>query len=224
MCGAASLAMVYRSFGKQSSQRRIWERIARPGPNARRAARTNLLAVNALHHGLSALVLQASDPWQTLVQSAATGVRVILNHRLQADSPLGHYSVLVGIDDREVTLHDPQFGPNRRLERDELLDLWRPTPGPCEIVGQILVAIAPPEEDTAPCEFCGTTLPRSVPCPACQAAIPLQPTAPLGCVQETCPARTWRHLFCPYCDHTLSVAGFARIQPSRPPTTIPASP
>ena len=27
--------------------------------------------VNALHHGLSALVVQASDPWQTLVQSAA---------------------------------------------------------------------------------------------------------------------------------------------------------
>ena len=204
MCGAASLCMVYRSFGNGGSQRRIWERIARPDREGKRAARTNLLAVNALHHGLSAVVVRASAPWQTLVKCAAGGVRVVLNHRLAADSPLGHYTVLVKIQDRHVVLHDPQFGPNRRLTRDELLDLWRPINGRCEIVGHILVAIVQPNEDSAACGLCGTAAPKSVFCPGCNSTIPLQPTAALGCALKDCPARTWRYLFCPYCDRRFS--------------------
>jgi hypothetical protein len=196
--------MVYRSLGKDVSQRRIWERIARPGPNGKRAARTNLLAVNALHHGLFALVIQASHPWQTLTQSAAAGVRVILNHRLATDSPAGHYSVLVRIDDREVILHDPQFGPDRCLPRAELLDLWQPNGSPVEITGRVLVAIATVEKASAACVLCGSEVPLSVLCPACRSALPLRPAAALGCVQNACPMRTWQRLFCPYCDYGLS--------------------
>ncbi len=204
MCGAAALCMVYRSFGGGGSQWRVWERIARPDCRGKRAARTSLLAVNSLHHGLSAMVVEASDPWQTLVRCATGGVRVVLNHRLDLDSPLGHYTVLVEAGEQHVVVHDPQFGPNRRLTRSELLELWRPANGSCEIVGHILVAIARPDEASAGCELCGTPVPESIFCPGCRSAIPLRPTAALGCVQRDCPARTWRHLFCPYCDRRMS--------------------
>ncbi len=40
-----------------------------------------------------------------------SGTRVVLNHRLDAASALGHYTVLVKLDREGVVLHDPHFGP-----------------------------------------------------------------------------------------------------------------
>ena len=204
MCGAAALCMVFRSLGIHASQHDLWEQIARRDRKGTRAARTYLLAANALQHDLSALVVRASDPWRTLRRCAAAGIRVILNHRLKADSPLGHFTVLLGVEGETVILHDPQFGPERRFDRADLLKLWLPLPGGSEIAGNTLAAFSRPGPDPATCAGCGTEVPPFIPCPGCRAPIPLRPHAVLGCLGEGCPERLWQRLFCPSCDRSLT--------------------
>jgi len=204
MCGAAALSMVYRSLGIGGTQQEVWERIARGDRHGTRAARTHLLAHDALEQGLAALVVQAADPWQTLTRCAAAGVRAILNHRLKADSPLGHYTVLLGVEGDEAILHDPQLGPRRRLDRAELLELWRPSARRSEIPGHTLVAFSRSGPASASCPRCGTGIPPSIPCPGCRNPIPLRPAAVLGCIEPHCPERLWQRIFCPDCDRGLT--------------------
>ena len=205
MCGAAALCMVYRSLGvRRVSQQGLWEQIARPDRNETRAARTHLLAASALRHGLTAVCFEASKPWQVLQRCVAGSVRAILNHRVRPDSPLGHYAVLVGIDEKEAILHDPQLGPDRRLARDELLALWRPADDDSEVAGHVLVAIGPPATGAASCGVCDAALPSAIACPKCKSEIPLRPGGVLGCAGRSCPARLWKRLFCPYCDATVT--------------------
>ncbi len=202
-CGAAALCMAYRSLGIRQSQDMIWEQISQADASGRRVARTYLLARNALHHGLAALVLRAQPSRDAFTRWLDAGVRIILNHRLQADAPWGHYSVLVATEPAAVTVHDPQLGPDRRLAWPELLALWEPLPGGSEIGGRILVAVARRHAGAplaAGCSSCGTALPREVTCPRCRSRIPLEPQAVLGCAAAACLQRTWETLFCPYCD------------------------
>ena len=163
------------------------------------AAFTKLVR-HALDRGLSAAVLQAARPWDTLASCWFTGARVILNHRLRPDSPLGHFSVLAGFDDDEVFVHDPQFGPFRRLTRDRLLRLWLPSAGGSEIVGHVLVAIASRDDQPNRCDSCGAMVPAQVGCGRCGNLVPLRPVAALGCSKRDCGARLWKYVFCPCCD------------------------
>jgi hypothetical protein len=204
-CGAAALCMVYRSFGLASSQAEVWPRIARHNRAGVPAARTHLLAADALRRGLAALVVQAGNPAQILERAGAAGLRVILNHRLQEGSPAGHYTVLVGLDEEQIILHDPQHGPNRRLARSHLLELWRPHVTGSEIVGQVLVALSNTSNCLRQCSACGTSTPHAVTCPGCLQPFALQPAAILGCVKPGCSNRTWQRLYCPLCDASVSV-------------------
>jgi hypothetical protein len=203
MCGAAALCMVYRSLGVESSQHRLWEQIARPDSGGTRAARTHLLAASAMRHGLASVCLEASRPWLVLQHLASRGVRAVLNHRLRPGSPLGHYTVLVGIDGGQAILHDPQLGPDRRLARDDLLALWRPADDDSEVAGHVLVAIGPPETRAAACRVCTAAIPASTTCPRCRSEVPLRPGVALGCGHQKCPGRLWKRLFCPYCDASI---------------------
>ncbi len=125
-CGAACLSMVYHSFGKEVPQSEIWPAIAKQNRFGSLASTTHLMALDALGRGFAAVAIQARHPLQALGLCREPGVRAILNHRLQPDSPAGHYSVLVDLDDKNVVLHDPFLGPSRRLSHAELLDLWQP--------------------------------------------------------------------------------------------------
>ena len=131
-------------------------------------------------------------------------LQVILNHRIEPSSPVGHYSVLVRLGAEDVFLHDPQFGPSRHLSRNSLLKLWCAEPGSSDIAGCVLVAFAntPPRATT--CPVCNTTSPLAVRCPTCLSPIPLHPAAVLGCVAGSCQMRTWERVFCPQCDQGIS--------------------
>jgi hypothetical protein len=199
-CGAAALCMVYRSFGLECTQAEIWRRIAQPGPWGLDRTNTRVLCADALSRGLGALVVRASEPWQTLTSGTIRGIRLILNHRVNTTKPEGHYTVLVGVDDRDAILHDPQSGPSRYLTRSELLELWRQDHGQSEISGQVLVAFSNIGTAAAECALCGAITPASVPCVNCREPIPLHASAILGCANAVCHARTWERVFCPYCD------------------------
>ena len=203
MCGAAALAMVYRSLDLSCSQREVWGEIAQPDRDGRLAAKTHLLARDAVRRGLAAVVLEAADPWPILGRAAATETRVILNHRLEAESSSGHYTVLVDVDEEHVTLHDPRLGPFRRIGRAEFLELWLPGSDPSEIVGHVLIGIETSSELRRDCPVCGTAVPRTAICAGCGATIRLRPVAVLGCVRADCSNRIWRRVFCPECDEGM---------------------
>jgi len=201
-CGAACLSMVYRSLGKEVQQSEIWPAIAKQNRFGSLASTTHLMAQDALNRGFAAVAIQARYPLQVLRLARDGGIRAILNLRLQSSGPAGHYAVLVGLDDRNVVLHDPFFGPSRSLPHAELLELWLPYFANSEIVGNVLIAVAPEGElpETA-CEFCRTPMPPSVECPRCGKAVGLQPRAVLGCFNDACIARMWSNICCPFCDH-----------------------
>lgn len=201
-CGAACLSMVYRSFGQDIPQAEIWSAIAKENRFGSLASTTHLMARDALARGFSAVAIQARHPLVVLRLCRDVGIRPILNHRLQADAPTGHYTVLVDIDDKSVVLHDPFHGPSRRLSHAEILELWQPRFPNAEIAGNVVIGVVAGPAAAVSCALCRTPIPASVPCPRCHQPVGLQPGALLGCVSSTCIGRMWNYLCCASCDYT----------------------
>jgi hypothetical protein len=200
-CGAACLSMVYHSLGKEVQQGEIWPAIAKPNRFGSVASTTHLMVRDAMNRGFAAVAIQARHPMQVLWLCRQTGIRAILNHRLQRDSAAGHYTVLVDLDDKTVVLHDPFLGPSQRLSHAELLELWQPHFPNAEIAGNVLIGVAALPSVVPACQFCHTTIPTKVDCPKCKQSVGLQPGALLGCVTDGCIARMWNYVCCPSCDY-----------------------
>jgi len=230
-CGAACLSMVYRSLGKDVPQTEVWPLIAKPNRFGAVSSTTYLMAQDAINRGFRAVALQARHPLQTLRLCRESGVCAILNHRPQAGSSTGHYSVLVDVLERDAILHDPAYGPSRRVAHAELLALWQPGSPDSEISGFVLIAIAAPKPPSArACEFCHVPFPAGAECPGCKKPVVLLPDEPLGCANTACIARTWNYICCPYCDQaftfnadTSSSAGVPPHPPRQPGASSPGS-
>ncbi len=207
MCGAAALCMVYRSLGRACCQAEVWQRIARPNGRGSRRTRTYLLAKDTINRGLAAIVIQASEPWPLLLQCQEHGVKVILSHRLRPGSRSGHYTVLLGVNEASLLLPDPQLGPERSVVREELLELWRPGLAGSEVAGNGPVAISDRPAPPQACHLCGRKAPASSRCAKCDQEISLRLGAVLGCISAHCPARTWRQIYCPFCDREMAEIG-----------------
>lgn len=218
-CGAACLAMVYRSLGKEVPQAEIWPLIAKQNRFGSIASTTHLMALHALSQDFQAIVIQARHPLQVLRLCREGGIRAILNLRLQADAYAGHYAVLVDIDDTHVVIHDPLLGPARRLSHSELLSLWHSQVPNSEILGNVVIGIAASKAALPPCEYCHTRTPDKVDCPRCGKGVTLHPALLMGCIRDGCIARMWNYLCCPSCDYVWSFneAGISSsISPASP--------
>lgn len=229
-CGAACLRMVYGSLGKDVPQSEIWPVIAKKNRFGVVSSTTYLMAQDALNRGFSATALQARHPLQTLRLCRESGTRAILNHRARADSPTGHYSVLVDITEREAVLHDPFYGPSRCVSHTELIDLWQPGSVDSEVPGFVLIAIAAPKTTLArACEFCHVSFPAGAACPRCKKPVRLLPDEPLGCVNNACIARMWNYICCPFCDQAFAfsvndpTAGVAPAEPVQTGASLPGA-
>jgi hypothetical protein len=230
MCGAACLSMVYRSFGKEVPQTEIWPAIAKQTASGSLASTTHLMALDAVNRGFRAVAIQARHPLQALRLCREWGIHAILNHRLRPEAPAGHYSVLVDLDDKTVVLHDPFYGPSRRLSHADLLELWQPHFTNSEIVGNVVIGIAAKPLAAPECEFCHTETPSHVDCPKCKKPVGLMPGALLGCMRDGCIARMWNYVCCPSCDcmWTFSLHGpqagtLASENGSSPPPAPPVA-
>jgi hypothetical protein len=248
MCGAACLAMVYRSLaspaegrdspaaapGRKRGRDRRAERAKAPGGKERRAVRrrteeltqaeiwprisktnrfgnlsssTHLMVADAQSRGFAAIAIQARYPLVALLNCRENGIRAILNHRLRSDGPAGHYSVLLDVDAESVVLHDPFYGPQRRVPHAELLELWQPRFANSEIVGNVLVGIAARPAAVPKCPLCEIPIPAQLPCPKCGKPVALEPAELLGCVGAgSCLGRFWNYVCCPSCDNMWNFA------------------
>jgi len=256
-CGAAALAMVYRSLprpvapavdpergaaadgrkdrrarnaapldgvdrrrgarrGTDVTQASILPRITKPNRLGQAACVTHLMVKDALSRGYAAVAIQAAHPLQTILACQQAGIRAILNHRLKADGPAGHYTVLTGMDAEHVVVHDPFFGPDHRIAYGDLLDLWQPKYANSEIVGNMLIGIATPSPEVRKCRACSVEIPPEVDCPKCAGKVPLSPASLLGCIGEDCIFRAWNFVCCPSCDFTWSFAAAPSKEPKDP--------
>jgi hypothetical protein len=204
-CGAAALNMVYKSFGITLPQAAIWRVISLPDAYGGRFARTYRIAFDALLRGVCAVAFKARDPIRAVQMILASGNRVIMNHRLTADTGVGHYTVALAADEDKIIFHDPQFGSAQEKPTSLMRELWQLKFTPCEITGNFLIALARNAPSSYTCNKCGVLCPVSVTCPACYLTIPLQPSTALGCWSKTCDSRLWQSLLCPFCDTIFPV-------------------
>ncbi len=225
-CGAACLRMVYRSLGKSVPRDELWRSIAKENRFGSLASTTHLMTKDAIARGFSAVAFQARHPLQALRLCRELDVRAILNLRPARDTSMGHYGVLVHLDDNEVVLHDPFYGPLRRMPHADLLELWRPSlPNP-EIAGYVLIGITAKPADVTTCWLCQTPMPASAGCPKCQKPVSLTPNTLLGCASSDCISRTWNCVCCPECDNLFSFSPYAPVPgvAATPSATAPAPP
>ena len=210
MCGAAALAMVLHGLQDPCTQAELWTEIAYPDQQGELAARTFNLATAALHRGLPSLVIQVRDPWQNLKHYVQTVPGIILNHRLEADSAQGHFSVLVDMNEESALLHDPLQGPRRLVPRSLLEELWQPARSEdemTEVPGNILVGIGPRDQISTSCSTCSAKMPGIAACSVCGNHFLLQPASLLGCLRGNCPDCRWEQMFCPFCDAAFQPQG-----------------
>lgn len=203
-CGAAALCMVYRSFGMDCTQLTVWDAIRTPDSSGRDYTATDRMIRDALSRGFYAAAGRATDALHTLALCKDNSIRAILSHRVNRDSDLGHYTVLIDINDEAVIVHDPDpdRGPSRSIPRSDLLELWNPRPPQSGITGNILITIVnqlPPESR---CSQCGQP---SIPCPQCGNSTPLSPIPVLGCFRRQCRERIWEAVICAYCNAGLDI-------------------
>lgn len=216
-CGAACLSMVYGSFGKPIPRTEIWPAISGRNRVGSVSSLTHLMVKDAIQRGFVAVAVQARHPLQALRLCQISGIRAILNHRLSPDTTAGHYTVLVGIDENAVVLHDPFYGPSRRVPHADLLELWQPRSQDSEVMGFLVIGIAAEPSVVQSCWLCHAALPSATACPQCEQPVGLQPNSLLGCIDTTCITRMWNYVCCPNCD-----CGFT-VSPKTPASAIVAS-
>jgi hypothetical protein len=201
-CGAACLSMVYRALGKKVPPAEIWPEVAKKNQFGSIASTTHLMTQDALNRGFAAVAFQAKHPLLSLRRCRDLDIQAILNLRLRHDAPTGHYAVLADIDARNVVLNDPFYGPSFILSHAEVLELWQPHFPNSEIVGYMLMGVAPHASEAQTCELCRTPVPLGAECPRCKQVVGLEPGVLLGCVNSDCIARAWNYVCCPSCDYT----------------------
>ncbi len=223
-CGAICLSAVYRSLGKEVSPAEIWPEVSKENHFGSLASTTHLMTQDALNRGFAAVAFQARHPLLMLQRCRDWGVRAILNHRLRQGVPTGHYTVLADIDSQNVVLYDPSYDSSVTLSHSELLELWQPHFPNSEIVGYMLIGVAPRPSEALTCHLCRTPLPSSIECPRCRKAVGLEPGAILGCVSNACIARTWKYICCPTCDYTWDLTAQPDLDGAAAAVPTPASP
>ncbi|QDU61278.1 hypothetical protein Pan216_21330 [Planctomycetes bacterium Pan216] len=188
-CGAASLEMAYRHLGIARSQELIWPDITEDD----RLGRFQLMARDALRQECEVLLAQADDSLTFLERCLEQSVVPILNIRPIFHHHVGHYVIALEINQWDVVVHDPHFGPRRQMSRQRLAELWSPNR---YIAGFVVLAVAAAN---------ATPATASAKCSKCEADVAM-PLGRLLAKDEGDATRRhddWRRVFCPYCDATL---------------------
>lgn len=196
MCGAASLAMVYASFGKTYAQNDIFGNIAISNKKGSSTGVLYRMSRDAIDKGFYSLAITAKEPKKVyqVFPEIKEKVRIILSHKVKVNWPPGHYTVLVDITKDDIVVHDPAVKPLRHIPKGSFNELWK---GRC----YMLLAVTNVKSDRNNCSVCGKHIPDEVVCPRnkCRKTITLQPKEILGCTDNNCSGRIWAFIYCPYC-------------------------
>lgn len=116
LCGGAAAAMVLRFWGERGVHGDDFGHLVQEERGG--IATTDLVAA-LRQRGLT--VRTVPDSPDAVFDALDDGVPSIL---LLEGRPTLHYVVLVRVDGDDVWVHDPNFGPERRLSRPDLMEKW----------------------------------------------------------------------------------------------------
>ena len=117
LCGGAAAAMVERYWGTLGVYAEDYAHLVRPEEGG---IRTDDLSAELERRGYR--VRTVSGRPEVIFEALARRAPAIL--LIDGGLPTRHYVVLVGADSTNAWIHDPNFGPRRRLARAELLERW----------------------------------------------------------------------------------------------------
>jgi ABC-type bacteriocin/lantibiotic exporter with double-glycine peptidase domain len=153
-CGAAAFEMVYKylkpSKLSKFSQQKVFNRLKEQTPSGTNVRMsTNSIMDLARSRGLESDWGRVNPSPERLVEQATHFIEteklpLIACQQWHADKSLGHFRVIIGIDEREVIFHDPEptvGGAERRLPLHEFIDAWRWTFGG-NVIGGVAIWIA----------------------------------------------------------------------------------
>jgi ABC-type bacteriocin/lantibiotic exporter with double-glycine peptidase domain len=126
-CGPASLKMVMDYFGKKVSEEEVAEKC---GHDPELGIDDLSIKSVAEEYGFK-VEIQNNSTYGDIGRWLAKEVPVIVDwftsgRRDYDDSqvPDGHYSVVVGLDEENIYLQDPEIGGMRTIERDDFYRVW----------------------------------------------------------------------------------------------------
>lgn len=120
LCGGAAVSMVFRYWGDAHADAGQFAALV----DRRAGGIADDVLVGAVsQRGWQAARLVGSI--ETLEAQLSAGRPIVI---LVADRRSRyHYLVVTGIEDAHVVVHDPAWGPSRRMPKTELLRVWQPT-------------------------------------------------------------------------------------------------
>lgn len=192
--------MAYASLGIVDRQENIWEAIQLTAHW--KGSSMQKLTQNAIAHGLAATRFRSRDPWTLALSCSRHGFPMIVNHRLRADTAIGHFSVLDAVASDVAQLYDPLEDATRSIRREQLLELWLTRDGDRNPGAQLLV-LGRPTGSVQRCRKCGRGINRRCRCAGCNQQVAVEFTELLECTAG-CSARTWESVYCPHCDAEMT--------------------
>lgn len=127
MCGPASLKIVLDYYGTGKSERELAEMT---GTNVDIGTDDKSIARVAESLGFK-VVIKNESSFSDIEEWLVKGIPVIVNWftKGRPDYPNsevaeGHYSVVVGLDDENIYLQDPETGGLREIKRNDFMKVW----------------------------------------------------------------------------------------------------
>lgn len=126
-CGPASLKMVLDYYGLELSEQELADLCNRDPDLGTSAEDLQRVATNL---GFEVTITDHSE-FSDISDWLRKDVPVIVNwftrgrqEYSDAEVPDGHYSLVVGLDDKAIYLQDPEIGGLRKIDRDDFYRVW----------------------------------------------------------------------------------------------------
>lgn len=127
MCGPASLKMVLAYYGVEKTEKELAQ-LCGTDPNLgttdesiKRAAESLGLKVEIHNNSTFNDIQQWLDKKVPVIVNWFTRGRIDYD---DSEVPDGHLSVVVGLDDENIYLQDPEIGALRKIARDDFMKVW----------------------------------------------------------------------------------------------------
>jgi len=204
MCGAAVIFMVLKSFRENCSQEKIWNEIKVSDGKGEYYAEVNKVCQFFLDRNFNSLHLSAKDPIELLKFCQKHSVPVILGHRLNIDSKIGHFTVFIKIVGNLVSVNDPDKdskpGKGRKIKFSELLELMD---GKGEVARNSCTIVTKKPLNIGHCGVCDSEIPLFKVCRHCNSELSLEPSLFIGCLDFNCSQALVNVIFCPHCNSPI---------------------
>jgi ABC-type bacteriocin/lantibiotic exporter with double-glycine peptidase domain len=148
-CGAAALAMIYGFYGFLRTEKEIWEKRKLPRQlESGFYIQTKSLIEDAIDCNFEEIHGKMPLDNQTLLKNNL--LEIIKNEipilvcKQRKNPILGHFVVIIGINESNIIFHDPEDGKKRKIKIKKFINEWKATGS--EVTGGVFILFFPKEK------------------------------------------------------------------------------